>query len=89
MALAIGVSEKPIISIIKVKRISELRTLAVISSVVPSSLILFTLMMEAIRSPEMSLRTRSTRRNIPEDGTLHSHHRKNLKSYIALTGLAL
>jgi hypothetical protein len=26
---------------------------------------------------------------IPEDGILHSHHRENLKSYIALTGWAL
>jgi hypothetical protein len=26
---------------------------------------------------------------IPEDGTLHSHRRENLKSYIALTGWAL
>jgi hypothetical protein len=26
---------------------------------------------------------------IPEDGILHSHRRKNLKSYIALTGWAL
>jgi hypothetical protein len=25
--------------------------------------------------------TRATRRNIPEDGTLHSHRRENLKSY--------
>jgi hypothetical protein len=26
---------------------------------------------------------------IPEDGILHSHLRENLKSYTALTGLAL
>jgi hypothetical protein len=26
---------------------------------------------------------------IPEEGILHSHRRENLKSYIALTGLAL
>jgi hypothetical protein len=26
--------------------------------------------------------TRATRRNIPEDGILHSHRRENLKSYI-------
>jgi hypothetical protein len=31
----------------------------------------------------------ATRRHIPEDGILHSHRRENLKSYIALTGLAL
>jgi hypothetical protein len=27
--------------------------------------------------------------HIQEDGILHSHHRENLKSYIALTGWAL
>jgi hypothetical protein len=38
---------------------------------------------------ETSVLTRTTRRNIPEDGILHSHSRENLKSYIALTGCAL
>jgi hypothetical protein len=32
---------------------------------------------------------RTTRRNIPEDGILHSHRRENLKSYISLTDWAL
>jgi hypothetical protein len=41
-----------------------------------------TLKMEAIRSSETSVHTRSTRRHIPEDGILHSHNRENLKSYI-------
>jgi hypothetical protein len=45
--------------------------------------------MEAIRSSEMSALTRATRRNIPEDGILHSHRRDDLKSYIALTGWPL
>jgi hypothetical protein len=36
-----------------------------------------------------SVLTRATRRNIPENGTFHSHHRENLKSYIALTGWTL
>jgi hypothetical protein len=35
---------------------------------IPSSLILVTLMMEAIRSSEMSVITRVTWRNTPEDG---------------------
>jgi hypothetical protein len=39
-----------------------------------------TLKMEAIRSSEMSVHTRSTRRHIPEEGILHSHRRENLKS---------
>jgi hypothetical protein len=30
----------------------------------------------------MSVFTTTTRRNIPEDGILHSHLRENLKSYI-------
>jgi hypothetical protein len=44
---------------------------------------------QAIRSSEMSVLTRATRRNIPEDGILHSHSRENLKSYTALNGWAL
>jgi hypothetical protein len=40
-----------------------------------------TLKMEAIRSSETSVDTRSTRRHIPEDGILHSDRRENLKFY--------
>jgi hypothetical protein len=39
-------------------------------------------MMEAKRSSEMSVLTRAKRRDIPEDGILHSHRRENLNSYI-------
>jgi hypothetical protein len=60
----------------QVKIISELRTLATITKWtrllvtvdVPSWLILFTLMMEAIRSTETSVLPRTTLGHIPEDG---------------------
>jgi hypothetical protein len=46
------------------------RQLVVTANVVPSSLIIFTLMMEAIRSSEKSTLTRAIWRHIPEDGIL-------------------
>jgi hypothetical protein len=35
---------------------------------------------------EMSVLTRATQRNIPENGILHSHRRENLKSYRVYCG---
>jgi hypothetical protein len=94
-----GVSEEFSASIIRVTRIGELGTLGVIlrsvrrllvtASVVPSSPILFTRMMETLSSSETSVLTRATRRNVPEDAIIHSHRRENLKSYIPLSLIVL
>jgi hypothetical protein len=41
-------------------------------------------MNEAIISSETSVLTRATRRQNPEDGILHIHHRQSLISYIVI-----
>jgi hypothetical protein len=64
----------------------SVRRLLVTANVVPSSPIIVSLMMEALRSSDTSVLTRTTRRNIQEDGIFHSHCRKNLKCYIKLIG---
>jgi hypothetical protein len=80
------VSEEHIASIIRVTRIDMLGTRLALSSnrssqhIVSDSLILVTLMMEAILSSGALVLTRTTRCNFPEGGILHSHRRENLIS---------
>jgi hypothetical protein len=61
----------------------SVRRLLVAANVVPRLPILVTLMAESASSPETPALTRVTRRNIPEDGILHSHRRGNLISYVS------
>jgi hypothetical protein len=58
----------------------SVRQLLVTASVVPSSPILVTLMMEALSSTKTSVPKRDTRLNLREDVILHSHRRENLRS---------
>jgi hypothetical protein len=56
----------------------------VTADVVLSSLILVTLLIQAMRSSETSVPSKATVRNIPDYTILHSQRRENLKSYLTL-----
>jgi hypothetical protein len=72
------------------KRISDLRKQQLVTvNVLPSSLILFNLMMEDTRSSETLVLRRAKQRHVPEVGILHSHRGENLNHYIEFTGWAL
>jgi hypothetical protein len=68
------VSEECSASIIRVTGLDELGTtlasclLLITAAIVPSSLLLVTLMIEALHSSKTSIFTRAIWRNIPEDG---------------------
>jgi hypothetical protein len=59
--------------------------LLVIANNVPSSLIILTLMMEAIPYSKMSVLTGTTGLHIQEDGILHINRREYIKSYIRMS----
>jgi hypothetical protein len=72
---------------ILVTRLRSMRRLPVTANIVPSELILVTLMMKALRSSETSVLNGVTWRNIPEDGILLSRCREKLNSYITKRSL--
>jgi hypothetical protein len=86
VALVRTVVSKVLSASIRVAKIAEQGKTLAVTSGVPSSTILVTLMKEAPSSFNTSVLTRATWRNIQEDAILHSHRLENLKSYIALTG---
>jgi hypothetical protein len=77
----IDVSEERIASI-RVQIVGELGTVMqlLVTTNFPGWPILVTLLVDAIRSSEMSALTRATRRSIPGHCILHSYRRENINS---------
>jgi hypothetical protein len=68
------VSEERIVSIIRVTRIGEIGTMLTVTSKTANdvlSLPILVILMEAIHSSEMSVLTRATWSNIPEEGSFN------------------
>jgi hypothetical protein len=62
--------------------VSEVPTASIISDVLEvRTAYIITLMMEAVRMPERSIFSETTRRYVPEGSHLHTRHRGNLKSH--------
>jgi hypothetical protein len=70
------VSEELSASIIRATRIGGLGTLAITSN--------RCMLRKNTSSSETLVFTRATRRIIPEDGSLHSHHYENLRNFVFL-----
>jgi hypothetical protein len=73
---------KTIIKVKKHQNLCSIFQLLVTANVVPSLLILFTLVMKAICSSETSVIIRATWHHSSEDGILLRHRHENLKSYM-------
>jgi hypothetical protein len=62
--------------------VSEVPTASIISDILEvRTAYIITLMMEAVRMPERSIFSETTRRYVPEGSHLHTRHRGNLKSH--------